>query len=109
MSARRTGRTALDLALAEHGERIRPVMRLTRYAEAFDVVRATDMALVAPVSVVRRQDVVARDLPFAAPSPELTLFWRREARHDPAIAWARDEILTAARANWRPVGSDARH
>lgn len=98
VSARRTGRTVLDLALAEHGERVRPAMRLPRYAEAFDVVRATDLVLVAPRSVASRPDVVARDLPFAASSPGLKLFWRREARHDPAIAWARDELLTAARA-----------
>jgi DNA-binding transcriptional LysR family regulator len=109
VSARRTGRTVLDLALAERGERVRPAMRLTRYAEAFDVVRATDMALVAPISVARRHDVAARALPFVALSPELKLFWRREARHDPAIGWARDELLAVARSIWNPAGSDARH
>jgi DNA-binding transcriptional LysR family regulator len=89
----------LDLAPADHAARARPVMRLARYAEAFDVVRATDMALVAPLSVAHRHDVVARELPFAAPTPGLKLFWRREARHDAAIAWARDELLTVARAS----------
>jgi DNA-binding transcriptional LysR family regulator len=105
-SSRRSGRTALDLALADVGERIRPVLRLPHHAAAFEAVRASDLALVAPYSVARRHDVLLRELPFKAPSFGLKLFWRREARHDPAHAWAREELLRAAGA--RPEAGSQR-
>ena len=59
---------------------------------------ATDLSLVARLSLARRFDVVVRPLPFAMSHSELRLYWRPEMRHDPAHAWARAVLLNAAGA-----------
>jgi hypothetical protein len=57
---------------------------------------SSDLALVAPLSLARRYDVALRDLPFEAAALDLLLFWRRDAADDPALRWARGELLAAA-------------
>jgi len=96
VSSRRSGRTALDHALAAVGERVHAAMRIAHYHAAFEVVKASDMALTAPHSIAQQFDVVLRPLPFAVPSPGFHLFWRRNARHDPAHVWGRQALLDAA-------------
>jgi DNA-binding transcriptional LysR family regulator len=97
VSSRRSGRTALDHALAALGERVRAAMRMAHYHAAFEVVKASDLALTAPQSIAQQFDVMRRPLPFAVPSPGFHLFWRRDARHDPAHVWGRQTLLDAAR------------
>jgi DNA-binding transcriptional LysR family regulator len=97
VSSRRSGRTALDHALAAVGERVRAAMRMAHYHAAFEVVKAGDMALTAPHSIAQQFDVALRPLPFAVPSHGFHLFWRRDARHDPAHVWGRQALLEAAR------------
>jgi DNA-binding transcriptional LysR family regulator len=97
VSSRRRGRTVLDHALAEVGERVHAAMRMAHYHAAFEVVKASDMALTAPHSIAQQVDVVLRPLPFAVPSAGFHLFWRRNARHDPAHVWGRQVLLDAAR------------
>jgi DNA-binding transcriptional LysR family regulator len=96
VSSRRSGRTLADEALSRIGERLRPVMRLPHYQPAFHVVMGSDLALVAPRSLAERYDVACRDLPFEAASLALLLFWRRAAADEPAIRWARGELIAAA-------------
>jgi DNA-binding transcriptional LysR family regulator len=97
VSSRRSGRTLLDEVLSRAGERVRPVMRLPHYQPAFHVVMSSELALVAPLSLARRYDVALRDLPFAAAPLDLLLFWRRDAADEPALRWARGELIAAAR------------
>jgi DNA-binding transcriptional LysR family regulator len=97
VSSRRSGRTALDHALAAVGERVRAATRMAHYHAAFEVVKASDMALTAPHSIAQQFDVVLRPLPFAVPSPGFHLFWRRDARRDPAHVWARQALRDVAR------------
>lgn len=99
VSSRRTGRTLLDGALSRVGEKLRPAMRLPYYQPAFHVVMSSDLALVAPLSLARRYDVAVHDLPFAASGLDLLLFWRRDNAEEPAIRWARGELLAAAQTD----------
>jgi DNA-binding transcriptional LysR family regulator len=99
VSSRRTGRSIVDMTLAQMGEKVRPVMRFRHFLPAFHVVMASDVAVVAPRSIAQRYDVAVCDLPFDAPALGLSLFWRRDAAHDSAIVWARDHILAASRSD----------
>jgi len=99
VSSRRSGRTLLDEVLSRAGERVRPVMRLPHYQPAFHVVMSSDLALVAPLSLARRYDVALRDLPFDAARLDLLLFWRRDAADEPALRWARGELIAAAQTD----------
>jgi DNA-binding transcriptional LysR family regulator len=96
VSSRRRGRTVIDLALADVGERIRPALRLAHFAAAFDVVRASDCVVTAPASVAARYDLALRDLPFRAPGVGAALYWARTARHDPANMWLRALLMEFA-------------
>lgn len=95
VSSRRTGRSIVDLTLAQLGEKVRPVMRFRHYLPAFHTVMASDVALVAPRSIAQSYEVALSELPFDAPAVGLSLFWRRDAAHDGAIIWARAQILAA--------------
>ena len=97
VSSRRSGRTLVDEALSRVGERLRPVMRLPHYQPAFHVVMSSDLALVAPLSLAQRYPVALRDLPFKATGLDLLLFWRRDAADEPALRWARGELIAAAK------------
>ena len=99
VSSRRSGRTLADEALAHVGHRIRPVMRLPHYQPAFHVVLSSDLALVAPLSLARRYGATVRDLPLDAPTLDLLLFWRRDAADEPALRWARGELVAAAQTD----------
>jgi len=94
VSSRKAGRTVVDLILSRLGHRLRPVMRFPHFAPAFHVVMATDLALIAPFSLVQHYDVVARRLPFEA-TLELMLYWRRDNDQEGDIAWARERLLEA--------------
>jgi DNA-binding transcriptional LysR family regulator len=97
VSSRRSGRTLVDEALSRIGERLRPVIRLPHYQPAFHAVMSSDLALIAPLSLARRYDVACRELPFEAAELDLLLFWRRDVADEPAIRWARGELIAVAR------------
>ena len=59
-------------------------MRLPHYQPAFHAVMASDLALVAPLSLAQRYDVAIRELPVETPELDLMLFWRRDAPGMPA-------------------------
>jgi len=95
VSARRTGKGVVDVALSRIGERLKPAMRMSHFQPAFHAVMASDLALAAPLSLAKRYDVVLRDLPFEAPGLDLMLFWRRDAAGDAGLAWARERLVAA--------------
>jgi DNA-binding transcriptional LysR family regulator len=96
VSSRRTGRGVIDVALARVGERLRPAMRMAHFQTAFHAVMASDLALVAPMSLAERYDVAVRELPVDAVELDLMLFWRKDAEGDAGLAWARERIVRAA-------------
>lgn len=96
VSSRVMGRGLVDLALGLLGEEIEPAMRTMHFQPAFHAVMASDLALVAPLSLARRYDVAWRELPVDAPTLDLLLFWRRDTTDDPALRWAREKLLEAA-------------
>jgi DNA-binding transcriptional LysR family regulator len=97
VSSRRRGRTVLDIALAAHGEKVRPAMRLIHWGPGFEVVRQSDLALAAPAALARGYDVATRPLPFAMPGVGSTLYTARNARHEPANIWIRGLLTRLAR------------
>lgn len=101
VSSRRTGRSIVDMTLAQLGERVRPAMRFRHFLPAFHVVMSSDVAVVAPRSIALSYDVMVCELPFDAPALGLSLFWRRDAGHDGAIVWARDQLLSASQSQRR--------
>jgi len=101
VSSRRTGRSVVDMTLSQMGERIRPFMRFRHFLPAFHVVMTSDVAVVAPRSIALSYDVTVCELPFEAPTLGLSLFWRRDAGHDGAIVWARDQLLLANQSQRR--------
>lgn len=96
VSSRRTGRGVIDVALSRLGERLRPAMRMAHFQTAFHAVMASDLALVAPMSLAERYDVAVRELPVDAVELDLMLFWRKDAEGDAGLAWARERIIAAA-------------
>ena len=99
VSTRRRGKGVVDVALGRIGQRLAPAMRLPHYQPAFHAVMASDLALVAPVSLAQRYDVAIRELPVETPELDLMLFWRRDAEGDTGLAWAREKLVAAATKN----------
>lgn len=99
VSTRRRGKGVVDVALGRIGQRLQPAMRMPHYQPAFHAVMASDLALVAPLSLAQRYDVAIRELPVETPELDLMLFWRRDAAGDAGLAWARDKLIHAAAQN----------
>lgn len=95
-SSRRVGRTIVDLALQRIGERIKPVMRLAHYQPGFPIVAGSDLVLLAPMALAQLYDLVWKELPFEAPTLDLYLYWRRNLSEEPAMRWAREQLLASA-------------
>ena len=99
VSTRRRGKGVVDVALGRIGQRLAPALRLPHYQPAFHAVMASDLALVAPLSLAQRYDVAIRELPVETPELDLMLFWRRDAMGDTGLAWARAMLVAAAAKN----------
>jgi DNA-binding transcriptional LysR family regulator len=99
VSTRRRGKGVVDVALGRIGQRLTPTMRLPHFQPAFHAVMASDLALVAPLSLAQRYDVAIRDLPVETPELDLMLFWRRDAMGDTGLAWARAMLVAATPRN----------
>ena len=108
VSTRRRGKGVVDVALGRIGQRIQPAMRMPHYQPAFHAVMASDLALVAPVSLAQRYDVAIRELPVETPELDLMLFWRRDAEGDTGLAWARSKLTTATQNEATAPGTRGR-
>ena len=95
VSARRRGRSYIDIALGRIGAQANTVLRLSHYQPAFHVVLASDLALSPPGSLAAWYDVQVRELPFEVPPLDSILYWHRNAEHDPGNAWLREQIAEA--------------
>lgn len=92
VSSRREGRSLLEEMGRALGQRIMPVHRLVQHMPAMEIVRRTQLALVAPRAVVEGSGLVILDLPFDYPAPGTVLYWHREKAEDPALSWLRGVI-----------------
>lgn len=103
VSARRHGRSWVDIALGRIGERAHTVLRLPQYQPAMHVIPGSDLALTAPRSLAAWYDVEARELPFEVPSLDSVLYWHRNTDRDPANLWMREQIVAATRTKGEPA------
>lgn len=92
VSSRREGRSLLEEIGRTLGQRITPVHRLVQHMPAIEIVRRTELALIAPRAVVAGSGLVVLDLPFDYPAPGSVLYWHREKAEDPALTWLRGVI-----------------
>jgi len=97
VSSRRRGRGLVDIALARLGKQADTPLRVTHFQSALHVVMASDMAVTAPLSMACRYEVVRKELPFEVPPLRTVLYWHRNADHDPANVWMRQQIVDASR------------
>ncbi|MFN4024940.1 MAG: LysR substrate-binding domain-containing protein [Hyphomonas sp.] len=92
VSSRREGRSLLEEMGRRLGQRIIPVHRLVQHMPAIEIVRRTQLALIAPRAVVEGSGLVLLPLPFDYPAPGSVLYWHREKTEDPALSWLRGVI-----------------
>lgn len=97
VSSRRRGRGLVDIALARLGRQAETPLRVTHFQSALHVVMGSDMAVTAPLSLAARYEVVRKELPFDVPTLRTVLYWHRNADHDRASIWMRDQIIAASR------------
>ncbi|MFT5644329.1 MAG: DNA-binding transcriptional LysR family regulator [Janthinobacterium sp.] len=98
ISSRREGLGHVDAALNLLGKRRNIQMRVQHYMVAPLIALRTDLALTAPLGLMRGIDAIQLELPFALPAMEWHLYWHRSADRDQANRWLRDKLLQFMRA-----------
>lgn len=97
VSSRREGRSLVEEMARAAGYRITPAMRLPHHQPALEVVRQTQMALVAPRPMAEASGLAVFDLPFESPLLGSVLYWRRTSAEDPAMTWLRGVFREASK------------
>lgn len=95
VSSRRRGRGLIDIALARIGRQVDAVMRVAHFQPALHMVMNTDMAVTVPLMLAARYEVVRKKVPFEVAPLRTVLYWHRNAEHDPANVWMRQQIIEA--------------
>ncbi len=96
VSSRRSGQGYVENALNALGLRRHVHLRLQHYMVAPLVVMRSDLALTAPLALVRQYEAHIVELPFDLPDLELHLYWHKSRDADPANLWMRRKIMEAA-------------
>lgn len=91
-SSRARGSSRLDLTLGRVGRRIKPKLRVQHFNTALEIVRNSDMVLIASRWLLKEHDLRIRKLPFETQPVETWLYWHRAAEDDPGNRWLRDLI-----------------
>ncbi|MES2260249.1 MAG: LysR family transcriptional regulator [Pseudomonadota bacterium] len=94
VSSRREGLGHVDTALNLLGLQRQNQMRVQHYLVAPQIARRTDLALTAPLRLVRDDDLLQLPLPFPVPPLDLHLYWHRGADGDHANAWLRRTLAS---------------
>ncbi len=92
----------VDVALARDGEHRRVVLRVPSFASAVQILRRSDLVLVAPASLRRLAPEIGlghRGLPVEVPGHALWLTWHRRVDQDPGHRWMREVLLDAVRSS----------
>lgn len=93
VSSRRSGQGHVDIALNSMGYKRHIHLRLQHYMVAPLVALRSDMALTAPLGLVRQYDARIMELPFELPEMELHLYWHKSRDADQANRWMREKIM----------------
>jgi DNA-binding transcriptional LysR family regulator len=97
VSSRRTGSGHVDAELARLGLRRNIQMRVQHYMAAPLVAMRSDLALTAPVRLLRRYPGRILELPFEVPALEYRCYWHRSADRDQANQWLREQLIRLLR------------
>ncbi|PCI45803.1 MAG: LysR family transcriptional regulator [Alphaproteobacteria bacterium] len=93
VSSRRSGQGHVDIALNNMGHKRHIHLRLQHYMVAPLVALRSDMALTAPLGLLRQYDARIMELPFELPQMELHLYWHKSRDADQASLWMRQRIM----------------
>lgn len=93
VSSRRRGFGLVDDALRKLGEKRNIQCRTSHHLVGPSIVRNTNMALTAPMTIADDAGVKALPLPFDVPPIELHLYWHRSADQDKANLWLRAFVM----------------
>ncbi|MCL6414811.1 LysR family transcriptional regulator [Aestuariirhabdus sp. Z084] len=99
VSSRRSGLGYVDLALGKLGLQRRIALRANYNLMAANVIKASDMALTIPYSLVANDPgLKVLELPFKGVDPlQCHLYWHGNAEHDPAGVWMREFLISMAK------------
>ncbi len=99
VSSRRSGLGYVDLVLGKLGLQRRINLRANYNLMSTSVIKATDMALTIPNTLVANEpDLHLMELPFKGVDPlQGYLYWHDNAEHDPACIWMRQFLIDMSR------------
>ncbi|MGU7771801.1 LysR substrate-binding domain-containing protein [Burkholderia sp. MR1-5-21] len=97
VSSRRKGSGHVDTELARIGQRRNIQMRVQHYMVAPLIAMRGDLALTAPLRLLRRYPARILELPFEVPDLEYCCFWHRSADRDQANQWLREQLMQLMR------------
>ena len=92
----------VDTVLAREGERRRVALRVPSFAGAVQILRHSDLVLVAPASLKSLAEELGlghRGLPVEVPGHALWLTWHRRVDQDPGHRWFREQLLAAVKTS----------
>jgi DNA-binding transcriptional LysR family regulator len=96
-----TGHNTMERLLVERGIHREIVLELTHFTIAPEIVRATDLAVIFPLSIAeqlnRRGEFRLLPLPFELPAIEVSLHSHVRFAHDSGIVWLRQTLLAMFR------------
>ncbi|RQR53669.1 LysR family transcriptional regulator [Burkholderia sp. Bp9126] len=97
VSSRRKGSGHVDAELARLGQRRNIQMRVQHYMVAPLIAMRGDLALTAPLRLVRSYPARVLELPFELPDLEYCCYWHRSADRDHANQWLRERLMQLMR------------
>ncbi|MXN73142.1 LysR family transcriptional regulator [Burkholderia sp. 4701] len=97
VSSRRKGSGHVDAELARLGQRRNIQMRVQHYMVAPLIAMRGDLALTAPLRLLRSYPARVLELPFELPDLEYCCYWHRSADRDHANQWLREQLMQLMR------------
>ncbi|RQS11089.1 LysR family transcriptional regulator [Burkholderia sp. Bp9002] len=97
VSSRRKGSGHVDAELARLGQRRNIQMRVQHYMVAPLIAMRGDLALTAPLRLLRSYPARVLELPFELPDLEYCCYWHRSADRDHANQWLRERLTQLMR------------
>lgn len=98
VSSRKQGAGHVDATLARIGRKRTIQMRVQHYLVAPLIAQRTDLALTAPISLLRRHEGRILELPFEVAPLEWHCYWHRSLDQDQANQWLRDKFIATMRS-----------
>lgn len=93
VSSRRSGQGHVEMALNALGVRRHIQLRLQHYMVAPAIALQSDLALTAPLGLVKQHDARILELPFELAELEMHLYWHKSRDADQANRWMRERIM----------------